>query len=738
MYTSKEKLLAILDNMDEGIVLLDASFHVLSFNKTIERTLLRQCGKELHEGDDFRDFLLDTHHSAFSRSFKKALEGEAAAFEIEIKSTESSAWFQYKMHSVNDADGSFMGIALIIADITSRKHKDLLHKDLVDSFGAIVENTTESILLLSKEYKILRYNKIAKERISRNIRKEIFLGADFRDFLYHPEENLFLRLFATASEGRPAEAEFCIANLDNDPVWIQTRLYPVYNAEQDLVAVSVFAQNISLRKQAEIALKERIKELSTIYHVSSFLQNEAMPDEPLLQNIVELLPAGWQFPDICSARIGLEGQDFLSKHYTASTIKQTAHFKTIQGKKGLIEVLYDETKMPFPDPAFLQEERELIDTLAEMLSVHYNKKALLNELKKSEAQLASVFENTKIGLLLLDKNLSILTYNQTSYDYYLAATGSKLERNADFHALMLDEKKEWLSTVSQKVLENRKPLVYDSSYERNGNTYHFNVNISPVVENGEVIGFCHSVVDITERKKQEQERHSMIVELTQINKDLEQFAYIVSHNLRGPLSTILGLGQLLSYDMDLEDRQETFKGITASAEKLDRVLKDVNAILQTKRIVTQKRQKVLFDDLFEKVHHHMAPVLSERKALISHNFEEVKSIVSVEAYLEDIFYQLISNSINHARPNVAPHIDIWSERKEGKVVLNFSDNGKGIDLSKYGNQVFGLYKRFNMETPGRGLGLFMVKTQTEALNGVVSIESMEGKGTHIALSFADS
>lgn len=1048
MPTLNEKLQAILDNTQDNIVLMDSSYRVLCFNKTIKNTLLRYFGKEVQEGDDYRDFVVEHLKEAFMHSFQKALEGQTITIEAATKLDTPGVWLQHTMNPVYDQVGDLIGISLTTIDITSRKQAEMALQDLAGTFEAIVQNTTESIVLIDKNYQILRFNKIAKERISANIKKELAIGADFRDFLYHPEEELFYRLTNAAFHGEASEAEFSITNISNDPVWVQTRVYPVYDVEGNLVAISLFAQNISARKKAEIALKEseekarkivesaanpilitsedmkikmlnpegeavfgytweelkeqhietlltdyyteakycdfealnmgqpirlgmnrhvsarkkngeeilieaslntfqvgtekfflfilqdvthrirteeglkkkntelsllnrvndailslktehaliselckaivltgdytlawvcvkpdhttrkqailpmaaygdteyldsltislddsflskgptatclrfgktvaindvskseefqpwlekaqkhgiassialplqfganqkgslslyskrlgafdeveiavlerlatnvslaihhmrvakekekarydlneRIKELRTIYHVSSILQKETLSNEDLLQSIVDLLPTGWQFPEICSARIVFEGHEFTSEHYAVSNIKQTAHFKTVNGKKGWIEVVYEEEKMSTPEHAFLKEERELINTLAEMLSVYYNKKTLLSELKKSEAQLASVFENTKVGLLLLDRDFAILTFNQTAYNYYMAATGMKLKKNSDFNSLMVDEKKQWLKTVSQKVLETQKPMLYDSSYERNGNTYHFSVSVFPVIENGEVIGYCHSIVDITERKTQEKERQNMIVELSQQNKDLEQFAYIVSHNLRGPLSSILGLSKLFGYDLAKEDRQQTFEGIIASSEKLDEVLKDVNMILQARRIVNKKRSTIHFEELLEKVKHFIDPLLSEKKILINHDFEEVKSMVTVGAYLEDIFYQLISNSIFHSRPHVTPRIDIWSEKKEGKIVLHFNDNGKGIDLDRYGHQVFGLYKRFNPDFKGKGLGLFMVKTQTEALNGTVSMKSVEGKGTHIILTFSEN
>lgn len=103
--------------------------------------------------------------------------------------------------------------------------------------------------------------------------------------------------------------------------------------------------------------------------------------------------------------------------------------------------------------------------------------------------------------------------------------------------------------------------------------------------------------------------------------------------------------------------------------------------------------------------------------------------------MHSIFLNLFTNSIKYAKQGVTPEIRIWSEKKEGRIYIYFSDNGMGIDLVKYGNDLFGLYKKFNFNAEGKGMGLFMVKTQVTALGGTINVESQPEKGTTFILSF---
>jgi signal transduction histidine kinase len=103
--------------------------------------------------------------------------------------------------------------------------------------------------------------------------------------------------------------------------------------------------------------------------------------------------------------------------------------------------------------------------------------------------------------------------------------------------------------------------------------------------------------------------------------------------------------------------------------------------------------------------------------------------------LYSIFYNLIHNSIKYRQPGLPCVIQIRSRLLKEGVQLVFKDNGIGIDLKKRGEQVFGLYKRFHPAIEGKGMGLFMVKTQVEALGGKISISSEPNKGTEFTIEF---
>lgn len=260
------------------------------------------------------------------------------------------------------------------------------------------------------------------------------------------------------------------------------------------------------------------------------------------------------------------------------------------------------------------------------------------------------------------------------------------------------------------------------------------ISFHPIKEGKNIVGTaCHSR-DITERKIAELDKTKVAQDLIQRNRDLEQFTFIVSHNLRGPVVNILGIANLLNTEfLDPEELQKFISSLCMSANSLDNVLKDLNTILQVKNDINDKKEQISFSTIVNEISVSIAQLIEKDKVTIIQNFTAINEIHSLRAFVYSIFYNLIINSVKYAQPNLPAKIEITSEYKNGKTVLTFKDNGLGIDLNKNSNKVFGLYNRFHRHLEGKGMGMFMTKTQVEALGGTIKIESEPLKGTIITI-----
>ncbi|MGE5805210.1 MAG: PAS domain S-box protein [Ignavibacteria bacterium] len=273
--------------------------------------------------------------------------------------------------------------------------------------------------------------------------------------------------------------------------------------------------------------------------------------------------------------------------------------------------------------------------------------------------------------------------------------------------------------------------------KKNGELYWESALISPILnEHGEITNFIAIKEDITDAKNADEAFKKMTAELMQQNRNLEQFTYIMSHNLRTPVANIIGISDAMQH-VNLDDNEKTLmmKGLFSSVKKLDEVILDLSNILQIKQGVNEKKEKVSFSKLVQDIRTSILTLIEAEHVEIKTDFTTIDEMITLKSYLYSIFYNLILNSIKYKRIDSNPLIEIKSFKNDGKLILTFKDNGIGIDLKKKGNEVFGMYKRFHTHTEGKGMGLFMTKMQTETLGGKIQIQSEVNKGTEFKIEF---
>jgi PAS domain S-box-containing protein len=240
--------------------------------------------------------------------------------------------------------------------------------------------------------------------------------------------------------------------------------------------------------------------------------------------------------------------------------------------------------------------------------------------------------------------------------------------------------------------------------------------------------------DITPRKEAEASREKLTQDLYHHNQDLQEFSYLVSHNLRAPLANALGLAELL-HPAEAE-QAEALGYLRRSLQQLDGLLQELTTILA----VRDKRD--LADAL---VAVPLAPVLAQVLQRLRKPVQQAGGIISLEVpddlvvqgtytYLFNIFQILLVNAIAYRSPARPLRVMVACHRlPEGEVRVTVADNGSGFDRERAGADVFKLYKRFHAAPVGRGLGLYFVQAYVSALGGRITVQSQLGIGTEFTL-----
>jgi signal transduction histidine kinase len=223
------------------------------------------------------------------------------------------------------------------------------------------------------------------------------------------------------------------------------------------------------------------------------------------------------------------------------------------------------------------------------------------------------------------------------------------------------------------------------------------------------------------------------VELIEQNSRLEQFGFIISHNLRAPMARLVGLSAILGFTTDPRETSEIVSLMVKSTQDLDQVIKDLTLIIGIQKMNTKILCEITLEELLQKVMATLEAEIVETKARILSDFTNVNGVTSLPPYMESIFYNLLSNAIKYRHPERPPVIRVVSNAVDGYNLITFEDNGLGIDVEKHKENLFNLYKRFHFHTEGKGMGLYLVKTQLTALGGRIEVNSRINEGTRFSI-----
>ncbi len=229
--------------------------------------------------------------------------------------------------------------------------------------------------------------------------------------------------------------------------------------------------------------------------------------------------------------------------------------------------------------------------------------------------------------------------------------------------------------------------------------------------------------------KLEKEKGELISKLQIKNKSLQEFNNVVSHNLREPLTQIIGFSSLLRSDNIVENSKELAEHVTSAANKIDTVVKELSTVLNEDDPSESEFQNVILEKLVAEVSELFKSELDQREVAFALDLSEPE-ITTYKPFLVDILYHLLSNSLKFSDHTKKLTISIKSQLDgEGNVNLSFIDNGFGIDLEKFGEKAFKMYQRYHLDIAGRGIGLFIVRNRVVSLGGSISWMSEEGKGS---------
>jgi len=271
----------------------------------------------------------------------------------------------------------------------------------------------------------------------------------------------------------------------------------------------------------------------------------------------------------------------------------------------------------------------------------------------------------------------------------------------------------------------------------NGEIRHTLANYFPDIENNEVLGFYVHVADVTPLKLLEKRLIKSNQTITEQNQRLLNFSNIISHNLRSYADGLASLIEITK-EADDQEREKALVLLGRLSERFSATIGDLNEIVAAQNQAGIKYIRIRLHDCIEKVKQILQVPIKDTDALILNSVAKEVTLWVNPAYMESILLNFLSNSLKYKHPDRPPVIEFGCQTDPHQVVLTIKDNGIGIDLDKYGQELFGMYKTFHRHKEAQGIGLFITKYQIETMGGEVEVESQIDQGTTFRIAFPKS
>ncbi|MEO8773060.1 MAG: PAS domain S-box protein [Gelidibacter sp.] len=533
------------------------------------------------------------------------------------------------------------------------------------------------------------------------------------------------------------ELKYRIVLDDGSIKWLHSRSKLVKNPNGQAICMKGVVQDITSEKRTfENLAKSESRYKGLIQSQTNYFVRIGVDGNYSFCNKKFIEEFGWAFPD--NNPIGMSSLTDVKKYHHQklfdTTKESMAHPNVITQMEIDKRMKNGGTKTTLWEVIYLTDAEDVGEI--QCVGIDISERVKIDRENQFQANL---LEKIGQGIMATDADDHVTYWNNAAKEMYQWTKEEVLGKN--IFLLLYGDYDNHKETIP--LLKTGKSWTGEIIAKRkDGSTLPIQITKSPLFDqNDSLSGVISISSDISSLRKSEikltklnNDLKDYTKELFSANEGLDQFSYIVSHNLRAPIANIIGIGDLLESNSEPEDiHKQLLYELFSNIGRLDDIMQDLNEALKIKTEFPKKLEYVKLEELIHDILDANQKLMVEENVIITTDFREIDEIYTIKNYLYNTFFNLISNSIKYRKPELSPVIEIRTKSVENQIIIYFKDNGLGIDLEKKGDDIFRLYKRFHHHIEGKGLGLFMVKTQLEMLGGRITVISSVGDGTEFII-----
>ncbi len=556
------------------------------------------------------------------------------------------------------------------------------------------------------------------------------------------------KLFASHSEFHFDDLKRCLKgdkthklrhkNIDNsEDVWYESTFTPWFDEKENLLGTIIQTNNIT-----QEAIKDaELKRMNTLLKAKSEVAKVGSWEYDIAQDKITWCDMTKRIHGVPKSYVPNvnEGIAFYKQGYSRNRISMLFHNlleKGVPFSERLVIITHDgKERWVAAGGKAIKKDGEVVKLFGTFQDVNEHVVAE-NKTRESEQLLTTLIDNLPLNVFIKDKNSCKILVNKSECEY-LGLKPKDLIGKTDFDLYDKD-----VAQISRdedlEVMRTLKPMLGQETINvrKDGSITNFLTSKIPLLDmNGKVYGLIGMSMDITHMKQKEDQLRNLINVTAVQNKKLINFAHIVSHNLRSHTANFSMLLDFLIKERDGSERERIMKMLSYASDNLLETLENLNEVVDISTNVNMDKKSMNLNESIIKVQQNLSAFLERNKVEFINSVPDDLTVPSVPAYLESIVLNLVTNAVKYRKTNTHPVISLTAKKQEDSVIFSISDNGLGIDLNRYGNKIFGMYKTFHNNKDARGLGLYIIKNQIEAMGGNITVNSEVGVGTTFNVYF---